>query len=345
MTTELPSAEAEEAARSKRSPWLRRGLAVAGYGAIVALAWRKLEPSTLKQGIASLHVWSVAVVLGISLLHIAARALRFHWLMRRAKAKDYSWIDGAAIFCVGLSTSAVTPARAGDLIKAKLVGAHGIPVSIGVGLVIAERLFDLLALTATMLMAYPFVASGDRQVYGRAALSLFVVELAFIAAISARPIRKLWIGALLRLVERVRSADARARVESAVEGFSLFWDDVFSSFGAAFGFFAFSLGAWAIEFLKLWTVLALMGDRVPPLVVLFVYPASLLAGILTLVPFSEGVVGVTTVVLLKSLAGLDPNRATVAVVVDRAASIIPPLALAGLFAVSRWRRKTQGATP
>jgi hypothetical protein len=49
-------------------------------------------------------------------------------------------------------------------------------------------------------------------------------------------------------------------------------------------------------------------DSPRPRVVLFVYPISLVAGILTLLPFSEGVVGVTSIALLETLGNVDASR-------------------------------------
>jgi uncharacterized protein (TIRG00374 family) len=98
-------------------------------------------------------------------------------------------------------------------------------------------------------------------------------------------------------------------------------------------YWAGSAVVWAIEFAKLWLVLRFVGASVAPGVVFFVYPVSIVAGILTMLPFSEGVVGVTGVALLGSIAGVDSGVATVAVVIDRVASSGPPLLLWGLFAL------------
>jgi hypothetical protein len=58
--------------------------------------------------------------------------------------------------------------------------------------------------------------------------------------------------------------------------------------------------------------------------------------VLTLLPLSEGVVGVTGVALLAALGGVDPAVATIAVVIDRGASSLPPIILA--MTSSLWRR-------
>jgi uncharacterized membrane protein YbhN (UPF0104 family) len=66
-----------------------------------------------------------------------------------------------------------------------------------------------------------------------------------------------------------------------------------------------------------------------------VYPVSILAGVLSVMPFSEGVVGLTGVALLGAMGNVDPALATIAVVLDRSASSLPPLALWGLLSLRR----------
>jgi hypothetical protein len=53
---------------------------------------------------------------------------------------EYRLLDGFRIFLIGLSTSAVTPARAGDFIKAQLVKPYGIGGNVGSGVVLVNTL-------------------------------------------------------------------------------------------------------------------------------------------------------------------------------------------------------------
>ncbi len=47
--------------------------------------------------------------------------------------------------------------------------------------------------------------------------------------------------------------------------------------------------------------------------------------------------GVTATSMLVALGGADPSTAAVAVVVDRAASVLPPIVMWGLFSLSSSR--------
>jgi uncharacterized membrane protein YbhN (UPF0104 family) len=78
--------------------------------------------------------------------------------------------------------------------------------------------------------------------------------------------------------------------------------------------------------------------------ILFVYPASLIAGLLSLLPFSEGVVGVAAVALLGRLAAVEIPVATAAVAVDRTIATLCPLAIYAVLVVVRALRG-DGARP
>ncbi|HEX4353991.1 MAG TPA: flippase-like domain-containing protein, partial [Polyangiales bacterium] len=115
------------------------------------------------------------------------------------------------------------------------------------------------------------------------------------------------------------------------------WDEVFRSPARFLGYFAVSLFAWSIEFAKLWVVLRCLGAPMDLVFAFFVYPASILAGLLSLLPISDAVVGVTGAVLMHTLAGVANGIATTAIVVDRTASVVPPLLLWGVFSFLRRR--------
>jgi uncharacterized protein (TIRG00374 family) len=325
-----------------RRRWLRPVLAVVGYGAIVALVWRAIDRTSFVAGIARLTPGTLAIVVAVALLHIAGRAARYHRLLLRCHPRDYRWTDGVRIFLMGLSASAVTPARAGDFIKARLVRPHGIGFSVGLGVVMVERMLDLLVIVSSIVVTGAFLSrdSGSGP-WRSAAVVLLVGLVAGVVVINVRRLRDRLVGwAAHAIAMTKRNPGARAELEKTLAGAFHVWDEVFVSpytFGA---YWLYSAAVWSVEFLKLWLVLRFIGVPVAPETVLFVYPVSIVAGILTLLPFSEGVVGVTGVALLASMASVDSGTATIAVVVDRVASNVPPLLLWAAFALSA--RKPQG---
>jgi uncharacterized protein (TIRG00374 family) len=318
-----------------RRRWLRPLLASLGYAAIVGLAWRAIDHERFADGIARLRATDLLIVLAISLLHIAGRALRFHRLMLRNHPTDYRWTDGFSIFLIGLSTSAVTPARAGDFVKAQLVRKHSVSFTAGFGLVLIERMLDLLVLTMSIVLAGVALSSGTSAPWSRAAFMLLGALIAGIAAITSQRIRKPIVAFVTRAIRRVSKGRGGEGLADKLENVFGTWDAIFTSPLAFLRYLVASAIVWGIEFTKLWCVLWLLGTHASLPVIYFVYPVSILAGVLTILPFSEGVVGVTGVALLAALGGVDAATATVAVVLDRAASSLPPIAIAGVTALLR----------
>lgn len=331
---------APEAAPEKpasRRPWLRPLVAVVGYGAIAALAWRAIDHEMLFAGLRRLNAGHILAILAIALLHIAGRAFRYHRLVLRHDPTNYRWTDGFAIFLIGLSTSAVTPARAGDFVKAQLVKKHGVPFGIGFGLVLVERMLDLLVMTSAILIAGLAVSSDAAAIWQHAAIVLLLCLIAGLVVLSASRIRGRLIDLALSVLRRVAPAKADA-IGAKVTSIFTTWDGVFASPLTLATYLLGSGAVWAVEFTKLWCVLYFLGAPASLASIFFVYPVSILAGVLTLLPFSEGVVGVTGVALLAKLAGVDPALATIAVVLDRGASSLPPIVLA--MTSGLWRRNT-----
>jgi uncharacterized protein (TIRG00374 family) len=327
-------------APAARSRLLKIAVGVLGYAAIAALAVRTIDRERFWEGLDRLRLAHVAAILAVSLAHIAGRALRYHALLVREEPRAYRVRDGVGIFLAGLCLSAVTPGRAGDLVKAKLVGRHGVTGGAGLGLVLIERTLDLLVVTTSVVVTGALLSGrAAAGAWRGVSAALIAALIAGVALMTARRARAPLLGAISRIIGRLSSANAGARARQAFAGLFAAWDRTFSAPKRLAAFALFSAAIWTIEFSKLHLVLSLMGLHAEPAVVFFVYPLSLIAGILTVLPFSEGMVGLTGVALLVSLTAIDPGSATVAVVVDRAASVLPPLCLWGAWSLFGGLRK------
>jgi uncharacterized protein (TIRG00374 family) len=324
-----------ESPRSKRSG-VRTLVAVLGYVAIAALAVRTIDGDRFLDVLARLTIADVGSVVLLVGVHLAMRAFRYHALALRAGAERYRLVDGARIFLLGLGASAVTPARAGDLVKAELLKEHGVRRSVGLGLVVVERVLDLLVVTAAIVVTGALLANKSNHLTLQAAAAVLLALLfAGTVALSVRRWREAAVTIAARAVSRVIRAVRPERLQDIVARIFDVWDEVFASFGALSRFLAISSVAWLADFVKLWVLLRATGANVDLLTVLFVYPVSLIAGILSLLPFSEGVVGVAAVALLTRLAGVDVEVATAAVAVDRAISTLSPIAAYSLIVLGQ----------
>lgn len=327
MTTALP-------AKRTAPRWLRPLVGVVVVAAFIAIASAKLDGSKLRTGLALLAPWHIFVVLALSFVHIGARATRYHRLVLACGPTDYSWTDGVRIFLLGLSAAAVTPARAGDLVKARLVAPYGLGLGAGTGLVFVERILDLVVMTVYSL-TLSFVVRNDALQAGAALL--LVIVLAIVVLCSSQRLHGA-VGRWIAPPSRRLLGARYEKVEATVVGLFATWTTVFTDPLRALSFLSASFGIWFVELFKLWVLLRLMGQHVPLAVVVAAYAASLIAGAVSALPFSEGVVGVTLVAVLASAGRVDASMASIAVVVDRAASTLPPILLwVGFAAVRRSR--------
>jgi len=315
---------------------LRTVVALLGYAAIIGLAAFAVDREDVFAALSRLTLAHVSFVLALVAVHLGTRAIRYHWLAVRAGARNYRLLDGARIFLLGLGAASVTPGRAGDVVKAELLHEHGVRRATGLGLIFIERMLDLIVVSGTIVVTGFLLAHQEqRQGLVIAALALLVALIVAVAAVTINSLRRVAIasfatalGTVLRRVSRARIIDITSRLFDV-------WDEVFASPRGLTRYLVITVVAWLADFVKLWGLLRACGADVDLVTILFVYPTSLLAGLLSLLPFSEGVVGVAAVALLGRLAGVDLPTATAAVAVDRAIATLSPLAIYGILATFR----------
>lgn len=324
-------------ASPKRRSALRIALAVVVYGAVAVLAFRALDVHALEQALTALRAWHVGAILLVSLAHILGRALRYHALLSHASPRNYRMRDGIRVFLAGLSASAATPGRVGDFVKSKMTERFGVPVTYSAGIVVVERVLDLISVLLTLLGA-TFLMSRSTVASLKVASVIALVGLfAVVFVLGRKGLRESATRLGVRMLTRVRLTRAAKLVDEKTHELFGAWDIVLGSPSQMARWLVASILVWSIEFAKLWLVFWCIGSPMDPRVVFLVYPASIVAGVLSILPFSEGAVGVTATSMLVALGGADPSTATVAVVVDRAASVLPPIVMWGLFSLSASR--------
>ncbi len=321
-------------ATPKKRSALRIGLAIVVYGAVAVLAFRALDMAALRQALSALRVWHVGAILVVSLAHIFGRALRYHALLSHASPKNYRMRDGIRVFLAGLSASAATPGRVGDFVKPKMTARFGVPVTYSAGIVIVERVLDLISVLLTLLGATFLLSRSGVASLKVASVIALLGLFAAVIVLGRKSLREAATRIMVRLLTRIRMKKAAELVDTKTHELFGAWDIVLGSPSQMARWLAASILIWSVEFAKLALVLWCIGAPVDLRVVFLVYPASIVAGVLSILPFSEGAVGVTATSMLVALGGADPSTAAVAVVVDRAASVLPPIVMWGLFSLS-----------
>lgn len=324
-----PAPPEPKSTRTKRQ-WLRVALGVLVFAVVVGLAARSLDVPRLEAALAHVTAWHLTAIFGLAILHVATRALRYHALVRFARPGASYWIGaGVRIFLVGLAAAAVTPARAGDLVKARMVQRYGVSLPAGLGLVVVERMLDLLVVAGFIVGSGAFLAGNATTDAWRRASFVFAAALLLVTLVlTVASVRDAAARTLFRVLTRAFGTHPRIdSLRSHVDQLFASWDLVFASPLRLAAVMASSVLAWLLDFAKLWMILHFLEVPVPWIVVTFVYPVSLVAAILSMVPFSEGVVGLTGVTLLVALTQVDTTTAALALTLDRSISVVTPMLL------------------
>lgn len=248
------------------------------------------------------------IILGLTLLNYALRWLKWDYYLRRlAVGNGVNLLDSSLIFCAGMIMS-VTPGKLGEVFKSYLLRRiNGTPVSRSAPIVFAERLSDGLAMLLLMafgMTLYPpawivFVV----LVVGTAA-GIVVLQFRRLAMLLIDTVGRLPLGS--KLAPRLRTAYESARQ-------LLDWRVLLVST-------VISIVSWGFECLAFYYVLVGLGVAGTPLLLLqatFIFAASTLFGLVSLLPGGLGVSEVSSVGLLVAIVGLGAAAATTATILIR----------------------------
>lgn len=267
----------------------------------------------------------IPILVGLSLFNYALRFWRWE-LYRRRLQVPLRCGESLALF---LATFAmvVTPGKVGELYKAGyLREKHGVPLSTGIPILIAERVLDflaVLALAAAGLAAWHGPLAGLRP-------SLAVAALILLLLLSLRS-RRLQARLLVLATRPPRMQACRAALGEALGALQQL-----STVRVTAAAFVLSLIAWASECLSLWFVCGSLGSPVSPLTATFVYAVATLAGSLIFLP---GGLGGTegTIIFLLGAVGMAGGTAVAAALVVRLATLWLAVAI-GMAVFLGWRR-------
>ena len=261
--------------------------AIVLYAIIVALSgWRErgLE-------IASFPLTHVPLLILLSLANYWLRFLRWELYLRRLQVKLPRRESLAVFFATFVMV--ITPAKLGEAFKAGILRErHQVPLSVGLPVILVERLLDLLAIFALMAIGAIFW-TGPLTELTTAMLVACMLPLLLVALRSSRV--QGW------LVQRAGKTPYLQRHQLALEG-------ALQSFSRLLGgttqvsALLLSILAWACECVSLWIVCAALNAPVGFLDACFIYAASMLVGSMTFLP--GGLVG-TEGAMIWLLSGRD----------------------------------------
>jgi coenzyme F420 hydrogenase subunit beta len=144
---------------------------------LIVMLWR-IGPEKCWSAISGADFfWFLAACL-LSIPSIAVKGLRWQWMLR-AVGFESSFGESTGVYAAGMLAGAVTPGKVGDLAKAPLLLARGLPLSDGVAASLLDRVFDgivLLALGLGGILAMP--ALPGRTIIALTALIAIGISIA-----------------------------------------------------------------------------------------------------------------------------------------------------------------------
>ena len=324
-----------------RAPWLRPLLGLAVSSGFILLFLRNTDFGGVARAFTEASPLWIVPALGVYFAGIAARAARWHYLLRHLQ--PIAWWRLFPIVAIGFGVNNVLPLRTGELVRAHVLAQrHGISGASGLSSIFMTRVYDGLMLTVFLCVGVGCsLAAVGGMVWAGPALTAGMGFLVF-GMIGAF----LLFGAVARHPQRAEQILARivGRIPWGAERIQSWLGPVIAGLGAQAnpaqvrGALWTSLIAWALEAVMYAMVGEAFGLGLPFPVYLLVAAA---ANILITAPSTSGGVGpfewATKAVLLIYLpqlgdldAGVGAEEAAIAYAATLHALVLIPISIVGL---------------
>ena len=305
----------------------RKTFAVAGFAAVIYVAaalfigWEEIGSAMGRLG-----AGRFAGVVALSLLNYILRFRRWHGFLAAVGAR-VPWRRSLEIY-FATYVMVITPGKIGEAFKAGMLrDRDGVPLSRGLPAVMAERIYDFLAVlvlvaVGALFWSGPFEGAGLSLLVGVGTVGLLVLVR------SAR-VRRL-------LIDRI----SRSR---HLGGHRVGLDDALAATGVLLSpgrgtiHLGLSVAAWFCECAGMWLVCRELAPQVSLLEAVFIYGAGTLIGSLSFLPGGIGGTEAVIVVLLETLAVPRPAAAAIAFIVRLATLWLAVVVGIGFLAGARRR--------
>ena len=239
-------------------------------------------------------------------ISLPLRAARWQILLKPAGQK-VSIPSLSHYYFLSWFANSILPARIGDIYRAYLLKKNkGIPVSLSLGVIFSERVFDLAITAALVVLSgaylWSLLQNSDEKSYLKWGLLATVgIVIGFIILIFAMP-----------LIIRILPQKLKSLAESFQSGIFK-WPSLFPIIILT------TVIIWLTEALRLYFVFLALGIKSGFLMAVFISQASLILMAIPLTPAGLGLVEGLMLVILSSL-GISKDLALAATITDRLVS-------------------------
>jgi len=296
--------------------------------ALIVIAARNVDWAEAARALGRANPYFVILALVVYYATFPLRAWRWARLIRESGTVIY-WRDLLRILFLGWFVNSIVPAKLGDLYRSYLVKQRfGISLSRTVGVVVAERLLDILVVFVLLIV-------GGYVAFGRTILPDLGIVYLTGGALALLIVAGL--GGMYFLAPKL----ARFFPREARRIGRLFREGVLHSFRALPMAGPVTIAIWTAEALRLYFVLTALGLELPLSGVVFVAVAVALLTTVPLTPAGFGFVEIAMVYVLTQGFGLAQHDAIAVAIVDRAVSVLSVIVVGGIV-YARSRKELHG---
>lgn len=273
-------------------------LSVGGYALFTVWGgWRDVA-----EALGRIDLIDVAVLLGLSLINYMLRFQRWHGYLQRLQ-HPVPWRFDLHAYLTGFALT-TTPGKAGEALRGVFLKPRGVPYTVSVGALFAERFTDLITVVLLCLPGLWFYPPAQP----------FVV-----AALLVLP-GTVWVLQQVRCLERLErcfARSARGRFSTFIAHFLQTVRQAGLLFAPRAMVSALLLGvvAWGAEALAFHYLLQQMDIAVPLWVAVFIYAFSMLVGALSFLPGGLGSAEVVMALLLVLNGATNAEAATATLII------------------------------
>jgi len=178
------------------------------------LAFATIDLPKMGQALAQANYLMLFPVSILIFIHLYFRAVRWQWLLKPMGEVAF-WAAFRAM-CIGLAGNIILPARAGEFIRAYILGRSVGLAKTGVfATLVIERILDGLTVICFMVIAIIF--GVDNALIRYIGMTGLVIYLAFLAALIGFMVKRHWADKIIHLLLPKRFAD---RLFQLLDGFS-----------------------------------------------------------------------------------------------------------------------------
>lgn len=310
---------------------------------VLTVFLKSLDFSSIILMLSKVSVYQITLIIIITILTLIIKAYRWKFLVKRTTNQKISnWFSFTSIIA-GVAAGSITPGRAGEVAKPFMLKTkYGTEISKTISCVFSERGFDLLTLIALFFVGLFFlqIESSSYDIIKIVLLTLFILIVSILFFFPKRFYKIIKI-----LIEKFGPRKIKDKLLNInINIFSGF--RILSNKKVLLVVSITSILSMILEILRLFLIFKMFNLNINFLVVIFAFSASILFGILTMIPGGIGTTEISQAIIISNLLENvgDVNLLKGAIMLDRFFAYYLLTGIGALLLIINQRRKSKKKT-